>query len=77
MENQTTIKTIRKGELIHAWIKHKHTTERSLISCDKIEYFDNHLMFYFKNNLVFKVWLRKDKYKDIQSALRDVDIVIR
>ena len=65
--------TIR-GKQINVWIKHRNTTERSLLTCDKIEYYENHLMFYLKNNLIFKIWLKKDKYKNIQEAIKDVDI---
>ena len=56
-------------------IKHKNTEQNSLIVADKVEYINNHLMFYRKNNLVFKVWLKKD-YKNIKEALRDVGIKV-
>jgi hypothetical protein len=74
MKNQIKCK---QGEQINVWIKHRNTTERSLLSCDKIEYYDNHLMFYLKEDLIFKIWLKKDKYKDINEAIKDVDILVR
>ena len=41
------------------------------------KYYDNHLMFYLKEDLIFKIWLKKDKDKDINEAIKDVDILVR
>ena len=69
-------------------IKHKNTEEASrLFDCDKIEYihdrkrdlFDHHLMFYKKRKLIFKVWLKYNKwenYKSLKEAMEDVGISI-
>ena len=54
-------------------IRHKGTSEASLLFCDKVEYGGNHLMFYEKGRLVFKVWLKKEP-KTIEQALKDVGI---
>ena len=40
---------------------------------DKVELVENHLMFYLKKELVFKVWLKKG-YKDVKEALKNVGI---
>ena len=67
-------KEIKKG--IHpVWIKGKNVEQDNLIVSDKVEYYANHLMFYLKNELVFKVWLKKD-YKNINEALKDVGIEV-
>ena len=72
------------------WIEGKNTEKGNpnLIVADSVEYiankkgrfFDHHLMFYKKKQLVFKVWLKnspKDKpYKDIKHALKDVGIKV-
>ena len=47
--------------------------EPHLLRADKVELVENHLMFYLKKELVFKVWLKKD-YKDVKEALKDVGI---
>ena len=47
--------------------------EPHLLRADKVELVNNHLMFYLKKELVFKVWLKKD-YKDVKEALKDVGI---
>ncbi len=69
-------------------LKHKGISEDSRIFCDKIEYIynkeefqgkdvlDHHLMFYLKGQLVFKVWLKNKKYKEINEALKDVGISV-
>ena len=68
------------------WIKGINTEQDNLIVADSVEYinnkqgdfFDHHLMFYWKGKLVFKVWLKnspKDNpYKNIKAALKDVGI---
>ena len=62
-------------KVFSAQIKHKNTTQHSLISCDMVEYHFNHLFFYNKEQLAFKVWLKKD-YKNIKEALKDVGITV-
>ena len=47
--------------------------EPHLLRADKVELVENHLMFYLKKELVFKVWLKKG-YKDVKEALKDVGI---
>ena len=47
--------------------------EPHLLRADKVELVENHLMFYLKKELVFKVWLKKG-YKDVREALKDVGI---
>lgn len=71
---------------LNVLIKHKGINEDSRIFCDKIEYmhdrkgkiFDHHLMFWLKDELVFKIWLpneSKDKqFKDINEALKNCGI---
>lgn len=73
---------IIEAEFLNCQIKHKSVEEPSRIFCDKIEYmhnklkgmFDHHLMFWYKGNLVFKVWLpnkSKDKeFKDVFEAMK-------
>jgi len=75
-------------DIYPVWIKGKNTEQDNLIVADSVEYihnkkgdfFDHHLMFYWKKHLAFKVWLRNkptDKpYKNIQEALKDVGIRI-
>lgn len=45
-----------------------------LVRANKIEYINNHLMFYLKKELIFKVWLPKENYDGILEALKDVKI---
>jgi len=50
-----------------------------LIRADKIEFINNHLMFYLGKILIFKVWLKEEKwrkYKNIKQVLKDVGIRI-
>jgi hypothetical protein len=75
-----------EAEFFNCQIKHKGVEEPSRIFCDKIEYmhnkargsFDHHLMFWFRGELVFKVWLpneSKDKeFKNIFEAMKSVGI---
>lgn len=54
--------------------------EPYLLRANKIEFINNHLMFYLGKELVFKVWLKEDKlekYKNINEVLRDVEVIIR
>ncbi|MBA7491769.1 hypothetical protein ES702_02317 [subsurface metagenome] len=53
--------------------------EPFLVRANKIELSGNHLLFYLDKELIFKVWLKLDKwenYKDINEALKDVGIEI-
>lgn len=53
--------------------------EPFLVMANKVEFVGNHLMFYLKKELVFKIWLKLDeykKYKNINEALKDVKINI-
>jgi len=59
-----------------AWIETKNTEERSLIGYSKVEYCGNHLMFYLGEDLVFKVWLKRENYKDIFEASKSVGIYL-
>lgn len=77
---------INRGDCLLVRIKQKNTTEPSLIFCDKIEYmhikkgefFDHHLMFFYKNQLIFKIWLPNEpedkEFKDIFEALKSVEM---
>jgi len=50
-----------------------------LIGADRIEFIENHLMFYFGRKLIFKIWLKEGKwrrYKDINHALKNVGIKV-
>lgn len=60
-------------DIYPVWIEGKNTEQDNLIVADEVEYINNHLMFYWKGGLVFKVWLKKD-YKDIKEALKDVGV---
>ena len=54
-------------------IETKNTTESSrLFSCTKIKYYFNHIMIFNKKDLIFKVWLRRDKYDGLKEAMQDV-----
>lgn len=74
-------------EGFNVFIKHKNTEADSLLfGCNKIEYLyniqdgyiDHHLLFFDKGKLIFKVWLgTKKKYKDVNKALKDVDIKVK
>jgi hypothetical protein len=61
-------------------INQRNTEESSrLFDCDKMELAGNHIMIYKKNNLVFKVWLKYDKwesYENLEEAMMDVGIRI-
>lgn len=71
---------------LNVLIKHKGIVEDSRIFCDTIEYmhdrkgkiFDHHLMFWAKDELVFKIWLpneAKDRtFKNINEALKSCGI---
>ena len=48
-----------------------------LLRADKVELTNNHLMFYLKEVIIFKVWLKEgrwESYKDIKEALKDSGI---
>ena len=47
--------------------------EPHLLIATEVELVENHLMFRFKKELIFKVWLKKD-YKDVKEAMKDVGI---
>lgn len=61
-------------------IKQRNTQESSrLFDCDKIEFNGNHIYIYKKDKLIFKIWLKEDKwrnYKNINEAMNDVGIKI-
>jgi len=77
-----------KNKHITLWFncKNKNLVQPSLINCDYLEYihnkdenyFDHHLMFYFRGKLVFKMWLpneNKDKpFRDVKEALKSVGV---
>lgn len=81
--------TIISKRPMTVWVKgydKKKFEEPYLVRADRIEYshdkkkgfFDHHLLFYLKDELVFKVWLKnkpEDKeYKSINDAFKDVGI---
>lgn len=68
------IKNQIKGKLISCLISQPNTTASSRIFCTKIELIDNHLMFYYQKQLIFKVWLKKTNIKNVNSALKSVKI---
>ncbi|MEK6860280.1 MAG: hypothetical protein AABX54_05705 [Nanoarchaeota archaeon] len=85
-------KNLVKAEGMIVNLKQKHTTEPSYLFCDKVwymhdkdpndkEFFDHHLMFYNKGDLIFKIWLpnkNKDKeFRDIHEVLKSVGMQIR
>ena len=69
-----------------ARIKHKNVDESSIIFADRVDYiankkgdfFDHHLMFYWKKRLIFKVYLpneiKDNPFKDVQKACEFVGI---
>jgi hypothetical protein len=76
----------KEGNLI-AMLNHSLITEQpSYLFCDRIEYiyerkqntFNHHLMFYKKQELIFKIWLPNKKedrpYSCIGDALSSLDI---
>ena len=62
-----------KKDIYPVWIEGKNTEQNNLIVADEVEYINDHLMFYWKGELFFKVWLKKD-YKSINEALKDVGV---
>ena len=60
-------------DIYPVWIKGENTEQDNLIVADEVELINDHLMFYWKKQLVFKVWLKKD-YKNIKEALKDVGV---
>jgi hypothetical protein len=79
---KTTQDTISDKESMTIWLggyNEKRFEQPHLVRADKIELMNNHLMFYLGKELVFKVWLKEDrweKYKNIKQAIKDVDIKI-
>lgn len=77
-----------KSEFMIINIKQKNTTEASKLFCDKIEYlhlkdgkfFDHHLMFYLRKNLIFKIWLPNEpqdkEFMGAKEALESVGIKV-
>ena len=61
-------------------IEQKNTEERSrLFNCDKIELSGNEILIYRRKELIYKVWLKYDKwenYKSLKEAMEDVGISI-
>lgn len=59
-------------------IKQQNTEQRSrLFDCTLIEFAGNHIMIYRRQKLVFKVWLKYNKwesYKTLKEAMDDVGI---
>lgn len=51
--------------------------EPFLLRATKMEFVGNHLMFYLKKELIFKVWIKSDKYekyKDIDEAMKEAEL---
>ena len=44
--------------------------------CDRIELVNNHLMFYEKNQFVFKALVKKASYSKLLEALKDAGLEI-
>lgn len=68
-------------EPITIWIDNnkKEFESPHLLRADKIEFINNHLMFYLGKELIFKVWLKEgewQKYKDIKEALEEAGIKV-
>jgi hypothetical protein len=67
---------ITNKEPMHIWVRDfsKGTFEQLyLLRADEIEFINNHLLFYIKKELVFKVWLKEGKWqkcKNIQEAIK-------
>ncbi|MEI6731585.1 MAG: hypothetical protein WCK90_02795 [archaeon] len=54
-------------------IEQKGTAQASrLFSCDKIELRENHIMVYRSGEFIYKVWLQREDYKDLNQAMKDV-----
>lgn len=52
--------------IVWVGIPTNNSTETSKVFCDRIDFFENHLMLYNGDNLVFKVWL-----KDIKPTIKE------
>ena len=61
-------------------IEQNKTEEGSrLFNCDKIELIGNEIFIYKGKELIYKIWLKSDKwesYKDVKEAMKDVGISI-
>ncbi|MBU0466655.1 MAG: hypothetical protein KJ718_02735 [Nanoarchaeota archaeon] len=77
MKNQIISK-----EPITIWIRgyDKRVVEQPyLLRATKVELMGNELYFCLKKELIFKIWLKEEKwrsYKNINEALKDVDIEV-
>lgn len=71
---------IQSKEPMTIWIMgydKKLFEESFLLRATKVEFVENHLMFYLKKELIFKVWLKLNeykKYKDINEAMKEAGI---
>ncbi len=68
-------KNIIEGEGLQISVEQGKTTERSRLFFDKVEYINNHLMFYQGDKLIFKMWL-EEKYNSITEALNSLKMEI-
>jgi len=58
-------------------IEQKNTAEPSrLFGCDKIEVVDNHIFIYQKTKLIYKVWLKRNDYKELEEATKDAGMTL-
>ena len=73
---------IQSKEPMTIWIRNydkKKSEQPPLLRANKVEFSGNEIYFYLGKELIFKVWLKEDKwknYKDINEALEDVGIKI-
>ena len=73
---------IQSKEPMTIWIRNydkKKSEQPHLLRANKVELSGNEIYFYLGKELIFKVWLKEDKwknYKDINEALEDVGIKI-
>ncbi|HJX50794.1 hypothetical protein A3K73_05070 [Candidatus Pacearchaeota archaeon RBG_13_36_9] len=77
---------IKNNSPVSLKIKNEYLIEPCFINCNRIEYihnkqgdfFDHHLMFYLKDQLVFKMWLpnnpEDNPFKNIDKALDRVGV---
>lgn len=74
------VKEIKSKEPMHFRIQDydkENFEESHLLRADMVELINNHLMFYLKKVLIFKVWLKEKKwkkYKSLKEAMGDVGI---
>ena len=68
----------KTADPMHFWIPcSKNFESPHLIRCSRVEFINNHLMFYLGKNLIFKVWLKEwKKFKNINQILEAYKIEI-